>query len=339
MKKIISITLTLTLAFLLTACQNANVDPVAASQEFPWIIATDSPSDTVTGIFAQKFAEELEELSNGRIQVKCYENGAIGGDRELVESCMYGDVPFVVQNTAPQVNFIPKLAVFDLPMVYTNIEDVRQAVDDPEFMELINEVYSEAGLNLLAMSEQNFRVMTTNKEITSISDFSGQKIRTMENKYHIAFWKSLGANPTPMAFSEVYIGLQQGTIDAQENPYEVIVSGKIYEQQDYVVKTNHLPHLLSLIVNEEFYNKLSKEDQAIVDQAADIAREYSREQCDKRAQNCLDLIKDSGTQEIELSQDVIDEMRECASSVYDMIRSQVGDELYDAYTKYMNKGE
>ena len=113
------------------------------------------------------------------------------------------------------------------------------------------------------MSDQNFRVMTTNKKIESLDDFKGQKIRTMENKYHLAFWQSIGANPTPMAFSEVYIGLQQGTIDAQENPYEVIVSGKIYEQQDYVVKTNHLPHLLSMIVNEDFYNRLSTKDKKI----------------------------------------------------------------------------
>ena len=83
--------------------------------------------------------------------------------------------------------------------------------------------------------------MSTNKEVTSFEDFSGQKIRTMENSYHLEFWSALGANPTPMNFSEVYIGLQQNTIDAQENPYEVIVSNNLYEQQDYVVETNHLP--------------------------------------------------------------------------------------------------
>ena len=189
------------------------------------------------------------------------------------------------------------------------------------------------------MSDQNFRVMTTNKKIESIEDFKGQKIRTMENKYHLAFWQEIGANPTPMAFSEVYIGLQQGTIDAQENPYEVIVSGKIYEQQDYVVKTNHLPHLLSMIVNEDFYNHLSDKDKKIVDQAAQNARDYSREQCDKRVSNRLNIIKESGTLEIDLSQEVLNEMRNRSSSIYEDIRQQVGDALFDAYTKNMNKGE
>ena len=161
----------------------------------------------------------------------------------------------------------------------------------------------------------------------------------MENKYHLAFWQAIGANPTPMAFSEVYIGLQQGTIDAQENPYEVIVSGKIYEQQDYVVKTNHLPHLLSMIVNEDFYNRLSDKDKKIVNQAAQNARDYSREQCDKRVSDRLSIIKESGTQEIELSQELLNEMQNRSGSVYESIRQQVGDELFDAYTKNMNKGE
>ena len=339
MKKFLSIVISLITAFSLTACVAKEDDPVKGSQSFPWIIANDSPSDTVTGIFTEKFVKEVKRLSHGRIHIKAYHNGTVGGDRELVESCMNGDIPFVVQNTAPQANFIPKLAIFDLPMAYTNIEDLRKTLDDESFMSLINKVYSEHSLRLLAMSDQNFRVMTTNKKIETIDDFKGQKIRTMENKYHLAFWQAIGANPTPMAFSEVYIGLQQGTIDAQENPYEVIVSGKIYEQQDYVVKTNHLPHLLSMVVNEDFYNRLSKKDQKIVDQAAQNARNYSREQCDKRVADRLKIIKDSGTTEIELSQDVLNEMRERSSNIYEEIRQQVGDELFDAYTKNMNEGD
>lgn len=339
MKKLLTCIMSMALAFSLTGCVSKQSDPVKASQSFPWIIANDSPEDTVTGIFTNKFVEEIEKLSNGQIQIKAYHNGAVGGDRELVESCMNGDIPFVVQNTAPQANFISELAIFDLPMAYTNIEDLRKTLDDESFMNLINEVYSAHGIRLLAMSDQNFRVMTSNKNITSLSDFAGIKIRTMENKYHLAFWQALNANPTPMAFSEVYIGLQQGTIDAQENPYEVIVSGKIYEQQDYVIKTNHLPHLLSMVVNEDFYNRLSKADQKIVDQAAANARDYSRKQCDKRVSDRLKIIKDSGTQEIELSDEVISQMREASQSVYDSIHEQVGDELFEAYTKNMNEGE
>ena len=95
-------------------------------------------------------------------------------------------------------------------------------------------VYTEGGYHLLGMADQGFRVMSTNKPVYSFSELKGQKIRTMENSYHLVFWKAIGPNPTPMSFSGVYIGLQQHTIDAQENPYEVIVSNNLYEQQDYV---------------------------------------------------------------------------------------------------------
>lgn len=114
--------------------------------------------------------------------------------------------------------------------------------------EKLEDIYNEGGYELLGMADQGFRVMTTNVAVNDLSDFAGQKIRTMENSFHLAFWQALDANPTPMAFSEVYIGLQQKTIDAEENPVEVIVSGRLYEQQEYVVETNHLPHYISLFM-------------------------------------------------------------------------------------------
>lgn len=320
---------------LLTSCASKTKDPVEVSQKYPWIIATDSPADTVTSIFANKFASEVERLSDGDIQMEVYENGTLGGDRELIESCKGKDIPFILQNTAPQVNFIPELAIFDLPVAYTDIKDVRKALDDTIFMSMLNEIYEKNGFRLLGMGDQSFRVMTTNKKITSLQDFKGQKIRTMENKFHLAFWQAIGANPTPMTFSEVYIGLQQGTIDAQENPYEVVVSGKIYEQQDYIVQTNHLPHLLSLIVNDEFYQSLDKDAKQIVDQAAQNAKTYARQQADKRVSNRLKIITDSGTTIVEIEDAMIKELREKASSVYDKIKEQAGDDLYNAYTAYM----
>ena len=105
-------------------CQTKKQDLAASSQTYPIIIATDSPSDTVTGLFAEKFAQEVIRLSEGKIQMKVYDNGVLGGDRELLESCKNDDIAFVVQSSAPQVNFMPKLAVFDLPVAYTDISSL-----------------------------------------------------------------------------------------------------------------------------------------------------------------------------------------------------------------------
>ena len=182
------------------------------------------------------------------------------------------------------------------------------------------------------MSDQNFRVMSSNVRVETLEDFSGIKIRTMENSYHMAFWKALGANPTPMSFSEVYIGLQQNTIDAQENPYEVIVSNKFYEQQDYIIQTNHLPHLLSLITNEDFMADLTEEQQDIIYEAAEIACDYAREQAAERVEERIETCEENGCEVVEISDELWEEMREASADLYEEIREVVADdELYYMY--------
>ena len=133
-------------------------------QRYAWPLATASPEDTVTQIYAEKFAEEVEELSDGKMKIQVYPNGTIGGDRELLESCKDGDIPFVIQNTAPQVTFMPDLAVFDIPCRFSTIDEVREKVDDPEFYGLLENVYENGGYKLLGYADQGFRVMSTNKK-------------------------------------------------------------------------------------------------------------------------------------------------------------------------------
>lgn len=322
------------LAALLTVCmvgcakEKESKDDV---QTYSWPLGTGSPEDTVTQVFAEKFAEEVETLSDGRMHIEIYPNSTVGNDRELLESCKEGDIPFVVQSTAPQVSFMPEMAVFDLPVAFQTIEEARAAVDNPEFYEKIVDIFEQNGYQLLGMADQGFRVMTTNKKITKLSDFKGQKIRTMENANHLAFWQALGANPTPMAFSEVYIGLQQNTIDAEENPCEVIVSGKLYEQQDYVVETNHLPHYISLYVSDELFQGLDAKQQEIITEAGTIATAYARQQADERVDDRMQIMEESGTEVIELSDEVFEEMRKVCEPLYEEIQGQVGDELVELY--------
>ena len=316
-------------SLFLTGCGNSSEEEDV--QRYAWPLATASPEDTVTQIFSEKFAEEVSRLSDGKMKIQVYPNSTLGGDRDLLETCADGDIPFIVQNTAPQVTFMPDLAVFDLPCVFDSLDDCRETLDDPEFFNLISNVYTKGGYHLLGMADQGFRVMSTNTPIYEFADFKGQKIRTMENSYHLAFWKSLHANPTPMSFSEVYIGLQQHTIDAQENPYEVIVSNKLYEQQDYVVETNHLPHLISLIVNDEFFQNLTKEEQDIMTQAAETATEYARKQSDERIADRITTIEDNGTEIITLSDEVRDEIRENSQNVYEDIKANISKDIYNTY--------
>ena len=317
---------------MMTACGKND-----GEQRYAYPLATASPEDTVTQIYAEKFAEEVDRLSGGSIKIQVYANSTLGGDRELLESCKDGDIPFVVQNTAPQVTFMPDLAIFDVPCAFENLDECREVLDDQEFSSLISSVYEKGGYQLLGIADQGFRVMSTNKPVKGIGDFKGQKIRTMENPFHLAFWKSIGANPTPMSFAEVYIGLQQHTIDAQENPYEVIVSNRLYEQQDYVVETNHLPHLITLIMNDEFFKGMPEENQRILKEAAATATEYARQASDDRIADRVRTIEDSGTQILKIDEETYKAIVEESAGVRDSIQEKVDSEVYNTFIECIDK--
>ena len=198
-RKTICLSVALIFTAYLTGCSILTTDDNV--QTYAWPIATASPEDTVTQILAEKFSEEVNRPSDGKMRVEVYPNSVLGGDRELLESCKDGDIPFVVQNTAPQVSFIKEAAIFDLPCAFSDISEVRSVVDNEEFLSIMKEAYRNSGYELMGYADQGFRVMSTNKVIEDISDFKNQKIRTMENVNHMDFWKAIGASATPMTFS------------------------------------------------------------------------------------------------------------------------------------------
>lgn len=300
-------------------------------QRYAWPLATCSTEDTITHVFAETFAEEVERLSDGQMKIQVYPQSTLGGDRELMESCKDGDIPFVVQSPAPQVSFMPELCVFDTPCAFENIDEARKTIDNAKFQETVQGIYEDAGYQILGMADQCFRVMTSKKPFEGMESFKGQKIRTMENTYHLQFWKAMGANPTPMTFSEVYIGLQQGTIDAQENAYELIVSAKLYEQQKYVIETNAVPDYITLISSDKFFQKLSKKQQEIIRQAGENAQEKARESADTRREERQKELEAEGMQIISIDDETWQEMREACQPVYENIREQAGDELFNLY--------
>jgi tripartite ATP-independent transporter DctP family solute receptor len=310
-----------------SASSTTDSSNASSGETYTFTLALDSPEDTVTYLYAKQFADLVSEKSNGNMTIQIYSNGQLGGDREIAESVQAGNIDFVTQNTAPQVNFIPELAVFDMPSVFPDVQTARKALD--LYKDTIAPAYEKAGFKIYGFADQGFRTMSTNKKVTSVEDIKGQKIRTMENPYHVEYWKALGANPTPMAFGEVYIGLQQGTIDAQENPYETIVSAKLYEQQKYIINTNHILHIITLIGNPDKYNSLPADYQAIIDESAAEATVWAREQADARVADRVKIMEDYGCEIVDLDPAVLDEMAAKAEGVWATIRSTVGDDLVD----------
>ena len=289
--------------------------------------------DAVTHLYAVKFSQLVREYSDGKMNVLVYSNAKIGNDQSLIESVKAydGGASFLVQTTAPEVSLMPKLAVFDIPCAYKTIEEFRAAVDQPEFVGLLDQVYEEAGLKLLGMADQGFRVMTANEPIESMEDFKGIKIRTMNNSNHMAFWSAIGANPSPLAWSETFTSLQMQAIDAQENPYEVVAGSKIYEVQDYVINTNHVAHTLALVTSDALWQELNEDERAIMERAAEEAKIYAREQADARAADRIKMCTDGGMEVVEISDGLWAQIVDAAQPVYEELREITGDALYEAY--------
>jgi len=355
MKKIFSLIIILALAINLAACgsnNNSNApsqqsgntsqpsDKTTGEPEYTLQLAGaySSSGDTPRAMATQKIKELIEKNSNGKIKVEIYLDNQLGGDREITEGCQQGNIAMVSQTTAPQVTFIPKLAIFDMPLIFDNLDIANKVLSGP-FRDKISQEYEKAGFKLLLMTPIYYRETTTNKAINKIDDFKGIKIRTMENKYHLAFWKALGANPTPLNFNELYVALQQGTVDAQENPYEVILASKFYEVQKYVVNTHHIAFLLTIIMNKQLYDSMPSEYQKIIDESMNEVSEYLFNESKAQNDQMLAKLKDNGMNVIELSPDLQQKMKEAATGVYDLIRKDVGDEFVDELMKAIDEAK
>lgn len=291
-------------------------------------IAYNDQPESVTGLLASDFAERVETISGGKMTVNVYPSGQLGSDKELIQSCVSGDIEFVVQNHAAQTNNVEEAAVLDMPFLFQSIEQARTVIDDPTFREAFEQAYEEKNLKLLLISDNGFREMTSNRKIETLEDFKGLNIRTMENPIHLAIWQALKANPTPMNRSEVFLSLQQGLLEAQEDPNTNNLLNAYNEVQKYAVQTNHLFHDVTVITNLEFYNTLPEEYRKWIDQASAEALEESRAVSDTK-NNEQDLI-DAGMEVIHLSDEVYEQIVAIEEEkVYPLVREAAGDELVD----------
>lgn len=343
LKKVLSICLALVVIFGLVGCSseapaagNGNSNGNAADDVKTITFAHATAEGTSTNDAALKFKEYVEANSNGKLKVNVYPNAQLGGDRELIENTQNGSITAMLSAPAPQVSFVPSATVFDSPFVFESMNHGRAVLNDPDFMAAISKPYEAAGFHYLGASGQGFRTLTTNKKIQSMADLKGLTIRTMENKYHLKTWTLLGANPTPLAFNELYTALQQGTVDAQENPIELVHSQKFFEQQKFIMDTNHILQVNTWIMNKAFYDSLSDDLKAVVDEAGRLAVETANRVSDEKEPGYIETISDFGCEFVSVPKDEIAKFQETVKPVYEEIRTAAPD-TYDAYMKAIEK--
>ena len=220
------------------------------------------------GVAIDTFAREVEKRTNGRYKIQTFYSGSLGAERESVEAVQLGTQELTFTSTGPVPNFVPEVAILDIPFLFRDYAHARAVLDGPIGQELLQKFPSK-GLVALAWAENGFRHMTNSKHaVATPDDLKGLKMRTMENPVHIQAYKAFGIIPTPMAFTEVFTALQQGTVDGQENPLSVIEAAKLDQVQKYLTLTGHVYSPALFLMNKAAYDKLSPADkQAFLDAA------------------------------------------------------------------------
>ncbi len=225
---------------------------------------------------ASKFAELVKERSQGRIQVTVYPDGQLGkGETGLLEAVQQGTIDVYVGSTGPIGGFNLGIGILDIPFLFNDYGHVDRVLDGPIGQRLLDDL-EKAQFKALAFWENGFRNLTNSRRAVRVPDDArGLKIRTMENKMHMAAWTAVGANPVPMAFGEVYGALQQKILDGQENPVAVIHSVKLNEVQQFLSLTQHVYSPAVLIVSLKTWQSIPKADQEML---LNTAREVARYQ-------------------------------------------------------------
>ena len=314
----------ITVVFVFLACGTWMGSALAQSWTFKLGDAT--APDHAYNVGARKYAELVAQRSGNRVKMDIYPATQLGSERDLVEGLQLGTVDLVVTSTGPLGGFVPRMFVVDLPFLFRDKAHAYKVLDGPLGKSLL-EPFAAKGIMGLAFWENGFRNITNNvRPIEKPEDLRGIKIRTMENKIHLASFRAWGASPTPMAWGEVYTALQQKTIDGQENPIAIIYTAKLYEVQKYLALTGHFYSPSPLLMSLKAYNGLPRDIQKIMLDAAIECATFERNLLrDEEARQIADL-KAKGMQ---VATPDKKPFQDAAASVYREFEAQFGKDLID----------
>lgn len=304
------------------------------------------PPGAATVAAAKRFQELCAQYSDGRIVVDLFTDNILGDDKTVVEGAQTGDIDIAMSSTSPIATMYHDYYIFDAPYLFLSTDEVYQVGFKGEAGRNIREGVSEIGLKGLSFWENGFRNLTNSgRAVTAPADLTGMKIRTMENRIHMAAWKALGANPTPMAFSEVFTALQQKTIDGQENPLGLIDTNKFYEVNSFISLSQHVYTPYCVVMNLDKWNSLTEEQKEIVQRAMDEAADFQIAMSQEKEGVIIEMLKQNGNTVVNISpeekkafQDII-----VGAGVHDMVRSAMEhkeyfDQMKENLEAYRNGG-
>lgn len=293
--------------------------PEKSGDLYPKISMVNSPTDIVTlgGYF---LAQSISEKSGDIIQPKVYHSGVLSGGKggAEIELCQQGTIEIHITTTAYLANLVPKTSIVSLPFLFRDIDQVVGLVKGrSQVLEIINSELNTKNLNVIAWWPRGFRQLTNNKRpVRNIEDMKGLKLRVMTNQLFVDNMNAMGAHPVPMAWGEVYNGLQLNTIDGQENAEDVIYSSRLYEVQQYMTIWDYSTDIEVVLVNLGWWKRLTSGQRELIQGVADSSVSYEVKLLKKNTEDLRNKIKEKGVQIHYLSSDEKNRFKKSVSPVW-----------------------
>lgn len=246
----------------------------------------------------KKTAETVAQKTNNRIQIQVFPAAQLGTGKDMIEAVVFGSQAMVTEGAAMFSQWSPRLSIMEAPYIFRDVDHMYKAMKGPIGQDMQDELAAKRGLRSLGVVYYGVRHLTANKEVHTPADVRGLKLRVPEVPLYLEMARAWGANPTPMAISELYLALKQGTVDAQENPIPTINSGKFYEVQKYLILTGHIMVPQFHAISDKLWQSLSPGDQKILQDAVDEGISFANDLVIKQEQSLADEFKKKGMQVI-----------------------------------------
>lgn len=279
---------------------------------------------------AEKFRDLLEEKTGGKYTVTIFPGGQMGGERQQWEGIMTGTLDMTISSTGPLPAWFPQFQVFDFPYLFTNEAQADAVLDGPLGTEMFA-LLETKGIKPLSWMENGFRNFTNDtRPLVEPEDLKGLKIRVMENPLMMDTIRLLGADPTPIPFNELYTALQQGVVDGQENPINLIYTSKFHEVQKYLTVSGHFYSPYILAMNKAKFESFPADVQNAIIEAAMEARLYQREVSRRQVAEYLDkMIEEKGLEVVTLTDEQKQKWAEATLPIYEQYKDKIGLDLYE----------
>ena len=290
--------------------------------EFDLVEAHTTTQDHPYTLGMVRFAQLVRERTGGRVDIRIHHSRQLGDERQVVEGLQLGTVHLAVSSTGPLGGFVPDINVLDLPFLFRDASHAYKVLDGDIGRGLL-EKFEAVGIKGLAFWENGFRHITTAKKpITRPTDLKGLKIRVMENRVHQAAFRQLGADATPMAWGEVFTSLQQGLLDAQENPIPIVSTFKLYEVQKFLALTGHVYSPAPVLLSKKSWDRMPSDIQKILLDAAVEVAKIQRQLNRTQEQKQLGELKAKGMTVVEEPDRAA--FREAMKPVFEQFQGQFG---------------